>query len=89
MYTEQNHAALPQRPPPLDRNLPEILVEGEQDSAFGFRAIQERGVLCAGTIRPHPSHVMASLAQCFDGWQREVLVRNEAHKTGTGYALYS
>ena len=32
---------------------------------------------------------MASLPQCFDGWQRKVLVRNEALQTGTGYALYS
>jgi hypothetical protein len=32
---------------------------------------------------------MASLPQCFDGWQREILVRKQSHQTGTGYALYS
>jgi hypothetical protein len=89
MYTKQDHAALPQRSPPLDRKLPKILVEGEQDSASGLRAIQERSVFRAGTIRPGPHHVMAGPSQCLDGWQREVLVRKEPHQTGTGYALYS
>ncbi len=45
--------------PALDCDLPEILVERQQNLALHFRQIQELGVARARKVHPHPSHPRA------------------------------
>jgi hypothetical protein len=87
--SKENHATSVERSPLLNCELPKVLVDGQQHPALLLRQIQKPSVCCAGMIRPHPGHVLARLPQRLDGWQREVFIRNEAHQTGSGYALYS
>lgn len=89
MDPKQNQAALFEGLTALHCDLPEILIEGHQDSTLRFREFQKRGVLCAGIIGPRPDDIVTGVPQRFDGRQRKVLVREQAHQTGSGYALYS
>jgi hypothetical protein len=51
MNSEQNDPGLLQWLPALNGDLPEVLVERQDDAGFGLRPIQQRDVACSGEIR--------------------------------------
>lgn len=63
MMPEQYHARALERNSPLDGNLPEVLVQGEQDPFFGLGQFQKERVFPSAAIRPGPQNIMASGAQ--------------------------
>jgi hypothetical protein len=78
MYPEQNNAGLLQRRPALN-DRPEILVECEHDSPFGFRQVQKGEVACSGEVRAGPNNVVAIDAKGLYACPRKVLVGEDAH----------
>jgi len=45
----------------LDRDLPEILIECQQDTAIRLREIQQRNVAGAREVHPRPDHIVTGL----------------------------
>ena len=82
--SKENHAASREWFPALDRDLAEIFVEGQQDSAVRFREVQQRSIARARMIRSRPHHIVSGPAQCCDCRKREVFIREQAHQTGSG-----
>ncbi len=82
MDAKQNHAAPFQRLAALDCDLPEVLVEGQQDPAIYFSEIQECGVARAGSAGAHPHHIVARLPQCLHGRQRKFSSASRRIKRG-------
>lgn len=79
MDPKQDHTRLFERNPALQRDLPEVLVEGQQDARLGFGDVQQIRILQAAAIGPGPHYVMASGAKGVDEGFREVLVSEESH----------
>ena len=68
----------------LDGDFPEIFIERQQDPAIRFRDIQERSIACTWQVRACPLHIVTGLPQCLNARQRQVLVGEQAHQTGSG-----
>ena len=60
---KQDHARLFERNPALNGNLPEVLVQRQHDTAFGFGQVQKGGVVPSGAIGPGPPHIVAADAR--------------------------
>jgi hypothetical protein len=78
MSSKQDDARLFERNPALHGNLPEVLVQHQQDAGLGFGKIQQDGILPSGAIGPGPKHIMAAGAKGLDDRLREVLVSEQA-----------
>ena len=63
MDPEKNRATPFEGFPALDRDLPEALVERQQDTGLRLSEIQQCEVARAGSIRARPSHVVTGLPQ--------------------------
>ena len=63
----------------MNGNLPEVLVERQHDTRFGFGQVQKNNVFPSGAISPGPKDIVAAAAKCLDDWPRKVLVSKEAH----------
>lgn len=59
MNSEQNDPGSFQGAPTLNGDLPEVLVERQDDARFGLRPIQQRDVACSGKIHAGPQNVVA------------------------------
>src|ERR1700687_1776073 len=79
MHAKQNHAAAFERNRPLERELPEILVEGEDHSAVGFRALQQGAILQAGAVRARPNDIVTMATKNLDNRTGKVLVCEKSH----------
>ena len=79
MDPKQDNAALLERRPALDGNLPKVLIQSQHDARFGFGEIQKGGILSAGAIGSGPKHIVAIGAKHLDNRLREALVGEEAH----------
>ena len=79
MNPKQDHAGLFERNPALNGNLPEVLVQRQHDTAFGFGQVQKGGVVPSGAIGPGPKHIMKAGAKRLDDRFRKVLVSQETH----------
>ena len=66
MSAKQDDARLFERNPALNGNLPEVLVQHQQDAGLGFGKIQQDGILPSGAIGPGPPHIVAADAKCLD-----------------------
>ena len=64
---------------PLERELPEILVEGEDHSAVGFRALQQGAILQAGAVRARPNDIVTMATKNLDNRTGKVLVCEKSH----------
>jgi hypothetical protein len=58
----------------LQSNLPEVLVQRQNQPGLGFRAFQQGGICVARTIGSRPEHVVAGSPHDIDSREREVLV---------------
>lgn len=64
------------------RQLAEVLVERDQDARLRDGERQHLWIRCTGSDVAHPGHVMAGVAERLDRGTREVLVREESHRSG-------
>jgi len=79
MRAKQDDARLFERNPALHGNLPEVLVERQHNTRFGFGQIQKDNVFLSHAISPGPKDIVAAGAKGLDDWLRKVLVSKEAH----------
>lgn len=63
----------------LESDLPEVLVEGQQDSRLRLGEFQKRCVWPTDTVCSRPDSVVPAVAQDIDKWFREVLVGEQTH----------
>jgi len=77
---EKNDASLNQRGLALERDLPEVLVERQEDSALGIGQIRQVGICYPGEVRSCLKDVVTGFAQRINNRLREVLVREESHR---------
>jgi hypothetical protein len=76
---EQNDAGLCQRDPTLNCDLPEVLIERQNDACFEFGQVQKDCVFPSSAISAGPKDVVAIGTKCLDDLLRKVLVCEEAH----------
>ena len=74
MKPKQDDTGLFERNPPLNGNLPGVLVERQHDARLGFRKVQEDSVLSFGASGPGPKHIMILGAKRLDNRPRKVFV---------------
>jgi len=79
MDSEQNDPGLCQWVAALNCNLPEVLIERQNDACFGLREIQQGDVAFSGEIRPGPQNVVAAGSKRLYDRLRKVLIGEEAH----------
>lgn len=79
MNSEQNDPGSFQGAPTLNGDLPEVLVERQDDARFGLRPIQQRDVACSGKIHAGPQNVVAIGPKRIYDRLRKVLIGEEAH----------
>lgn len=82
MNAEQNDSGLFQRGSALNGDLPEVLIERQQDARFGFRQIQQDGVFCSREMRAGPQDIVPLGSKRLNDWLRKVLVCKDAHLRG-------
>jgi hypothetical protein len=74
VYAEQHDSGTLERYPTLDCDLPEVLVEGQNDAGLKFGQLENRKILPSGALGSSPEYVMAFGAKCIDSRLREVLI---------------
>lgn len=79
MHANQNDTTSPHPFLPLNRDLPEILVQREQDAAPGFGPLKNVFVAGAWKIPARPQNIMVGKTHVFDNPAREILIRENLH----------
>jgi hypothetical protein len=84
MHSKQEHSRMLERNGSLERLLPEILVQRQEQSTIRLRAVKQAAIRQAGTIRSCPQNIVALAAEYLDEWERKVLVSEKPHQAGIG-----
>lgn len=79
MNSKPDDAGLFERNPALNGNLPEVLVQSQENPGFRFGELKKFSVLPSSAIGPCPTHVVAISAKRFDGRLRKVFIGKESH----------
>lgn len=79
MNSKPDDAGLLEGNPALNGNLPEVLIQSQQNPGFRFGKLKEFRVLPSGAMGSSPTHVVAISTKHLDGWLREVLVGKDSH----------
>ena len=87
MHANQNHAGSLQRLATLQSDLPEILVQRQDQPALGFREFQKGGIFKARIVSSRPKHIVTISAHGLDGRKRDVLVGQDEHLCWDGVCL--
>jgi hypothetical protein len=74
MNPKQHYAGFHQRLPSLQRELPKVFVEREEDSAFCFRNIQQYRIAFGRVVGSGPRDVVAIVTQGLNGSLGEILI---------------
>lgn len=64
--------------------MPEVFIECQDVSRFGFGEVQERHIARAGKIRAGPEKMVALDAEHLDHRLRKILIGEKAHSGGNG-----
>jgi prophage tail gpP-like protein len=79
MDSKQDDAGLFDRNPTLNRYLPEVLIQSQQDTSFRFGEIQQFDIRPSRAIGSRPTHIVATGTQQFHNRLWEVLISQEMH----------
>jgi len=79
MHADRDNAAPAHPRPSLQRDLPEIAVKREKNSALGFCPLQNRLVARARKIIACPQDLVAGMPQIFDNPARKILICEKLH----------
>ncbi len=79
MNSKPDYAGLFERNPALNGNLPEVLIQSQQNPGFRFGELKKFSILPSSAMRPGPTHVVAIGAQRLYGRLRKIFIGKESH----------
>lgn len=79
MNSKPDDAGLFERRPALNGNLPEVLIQSQQNSGFRFGELKKFGVLPSSAMGPSPIHVVAVSPKHLDGRLWEIFIGKDSH----------
>ena len=82
MNAEEDHAGILKGSAALNRELPEVFVQREDDPRLGFREIQEERIACAGVAGPGPNEIVAIRAKSIHMRAGGILISEQPHLCG-------
>ncbi len=84
MATEQNHTAPFERSTSLPGNLPQVLIERENDPRISFTNLDDLRIWRPAKVRQHPDEIVTVGPQYLNEFFREILVSQQPHQAGAG-----
>jgi hypothetical protein len=84
MHAKQNDSETFEGTWSLQRELPKILVERQEQAVVCFSTLDQNSILQARTVRPGPENIVTLFSERLDSWAREVLIRQKSRQAGIG-----